>query len=81
MYIIEKNIPLPKDDNDGRSKRAKSELRLKLGKMQIGDSILCLDWQNERIRVDRVCGEIGIAYTTRKIDPRNYNHVRLWRVK
>ena len=81
MYVIEHDIPLPCDGNDGRSKRPKSDLRLALGKMKVGDSILCVDWQNERIRVDKICGEIGIAYTTRKIEPRNYNHVRLWRVK
>ena len=81
MYVIEHHIPLPTDDKDGRSKRPKSALHLTLRKMQVGDSILCLDWQNERVRVDKVCGEIGIAYTTRKIELGNYNHVRLWRVK
>ena len=79
MYEIEKNIPFPEED--GRKKRPKTELRLTMEQMEVGDSVLFYDWQNERTRVDRICGSIGFAYTTRKIDPINYNRVRMWRTK
>ena len=78
-YKIEKNIPLP--EQDGRRERPKTDLRLTMEQMEVGDSILLYDWQNERTKVDRICGSIGFAYTTRKIDPINYNRVRMWRTK
>jgi len=79
MYKIEKNIPFPEDD--GREKRPKTDLRLTMEQMEVGDSIVLNSWVKERTKVDRICGAIGFAYTTRKIDSINYNRVRMWRTK
>ena len=74
MFEIEKGIPLP---TEGRG-RAKSELRLAIEKMEVGDSmIIPTDLRN---RVPNIMHRLCFNYTARLVKD-DKTKVRVWRVK
>ena len=71
-YTIEKNIPIPNANGRGREK---SELRLTVEQMEIGDSIAIST--KERKQIHNMTRSVGIAYRCKAIGANQY---RVWRV-
>ena len=69
-YKIETNIPMP---SGGRG-RGKSEFRLVVEQMEIGNSVVCTE--GDRKQIHQIAASIGIEYKCRKIDVNQY---RVWR--
>ena len=72
-YKIESNIPIPVSCGRGRGK---SELRLTVEKMEIGNSIVIAN--EGRRGMYQIAQQVGIKIITRKISPDEF---RVWRVE
>jgi hypothetical protein len=70
-YTIDKNIPMPNANGRGREK---SELRLTVELMEIGDSIVINT--RERKTIHNMTRSVGIAYRCKAIGSNQY---RVWR--
>ncbi len=81
MYIIEKNIPIARDNRGGPGKRQARSRTYPFGRMEVGDSFLCTD----RTAAQLASASCNYAKKWRRLDRKFTvrtvsDGVRIWRV-